>query len=311
MAFNFLELLPTFETLQEQERHKYCEIIAAMDNRYQLERGQPAQLAEDLHCSYSQVALIARVMRRTISLYERDTKVLTQTNERAERNDPEALKALSLYDPNVSWAKVQETIKRAQRNTKAVVPPTSTPQSITDQVSALEQLNVRLQKENAALRRALDERDRRLYVLSQQVSKLTRDVEQSDQKIAQKTRTELTHDFVMVEQLLEHAKIFGDRESAVIYTAAFQSAYTTLGPEQKKRMRKVLGDLAALGARSTQSQQEHKKLPSDRSYAKKGSMVSRATRNVRYVWAYEGERGARQLILYFVGTHDKIWMSEK
>lgn len=285
MATDFLSNTRPFQALQEREKIKYSNIVQYLTRDYSLRRGDSVRVAKTLGCSPQTVMLIARVIHRLVSLYKQKQPTAEQTLERAALGDWEALKAISLYDHALSWEEVVQLKDDATPITPIVKTAVVTPLDERVEVMPAWMAGEQNMPHHAALPFA-----------------------QSDTI----TRQEKRRQFVRSTNLPRRTVVSGKR-THIEYRSAFQKAYRRLSKYDAESVRDSINELAMYGYRHTRESQKHRKLPLDRSWAPKGSYVSRVKLSLRYVWGYErSEDDSRwNLVVYFVGTHDKVWASEK
>jgi hypothetical protein len=285
LATDFLTYSKPFQPLQEREKVKYVTVIELLTKDYRLRRGDATKIAQTLDCSPQTVMLLARVIHRVVSLYKKQQPTADETLERAALGDWEAQKAISLYDHTLTW----EAVVRMKYEAAAITPtyrtPTVTPLEERVEVMPVWMAGDQTMHQHAAIPFA-----------------------QADTI----TSLEKRRQFVRSTNLPRRTVVSG-KHSHVEYRPAFQKAYRRLSKYDAESVRDSINELAMYGYRHTRESQKHRKLPLDRSWAPKGSYVSRVKLNLRYVWGYERSQDDSRwnLVVYFVGTHDKVWASEK
>jgi hypothetical protein len=288
LAIDFLSNSRPFQPLQEREKVKYCSVIDHLTRDYTLRRGDATKIAQALGCSPQTVMLIARVIHRVVSLYQQKKQSVDETLERAALGDWEATKALSLYDHTLTW----EAVVRIQ-----------------DEASALVESTPALRNPVVA---SLHERVEVMPAWFAGDSHMPQQAELSFAHADTITTQEKRRQFVRTTSLPRRTVVSG-KHTQVVYRPAFQKAFRRLSKHDADSVRSSIAELTSYGYRHTRESQKHRKLPLDRSWAPKGSYVSRVKLSLRYVWGYEysEEESRWHLVVYYVGTHDKVWASEK
>lgn len=285
MARDFLTDTAPFASLQEREKRKYSVVMMYLNREYMLRRGDASFIAERLGCSPQTVMLTARVIRRVAALYHQHEPTVSETLERAALGDWESLKAISLYDHTLKDIEVD-----AIRDTAAttVLPTKSAP------VTPLEE-RIEVMPAWVAGEDTMPQLSALSYTHGHTVA-----------------ATERRKQFLTSSRLPRRTVVSGKR-THVEYRPAFQKAYRRLSTTDAESVRSSIAELTTYGYRHTRESQKHRKLPLNREWAPKGSYVSRVKLKLRYVWGYErNETNDRwHLVVYYVGTHDKVWASEK
>ena len=285
LAIDFLSNSRPFQALQEREKVKYSNVVQYLTRDYTLRRGDSVRVAQALECSPQTVMLIARVIHRVVSLYKQKQPTAEQTLERAALGDWEALKAISLYDHTLTWREVVQLKDDVTPIAPTIKTPVVAPLDERVEVMPAWMAGEHTMPHHAALPFA-----------------------QGDTITTQEKRRQ----FVRSTNLPRRTVVSG-RHTHVEYRPAFQKAYRRLSKHDADSVRSAINELATYGYRHTRESQKHRKLPLDRAWAPKGSYVSRVKLSLRYVWGYErSEDDSRwNLVVYYVGTHDKVWSSEK
>lgn len=339
MALNFATNTLFWRNLNSKRKRLFDFAFGVIGDDFRRKRGDIVKLVKACGVSRPTAERYLNAITLAAAVLEGRER-LEFVESRSNSGDVAAKEALLIYADVVAKKKheaanlQEELVHKEEKIHPAIASLDEARRIFLDVVSG----NVTLETENASLKAENETLKEEVVRLCEDLKALRVRLESNERKLAS-ARSALSYDSdgngVKTEPPAKSAKkAKADEEKGIIvalnlptstpailpwanrvvpiqYSARFLKALDALHPETRMVVVQQILNLIERGRKETHSSQNHEKYNGHMVRVPEGTMISRGTKSIRYLWEYKIDEEKRQITFHMVGKHTEFWKSEK